>query len=277
MQILGLSTVPNAGDVFTVLTNDEDARILAEARQRISRQVAGSITSASILAQATGFVDGKFDNRQVFKIPIVLKGDVTGSIEALAASIESLQVSDDESICKIDIVNTGVGDVTMSDVAIANAAKAKIIAFNVGPGQNVVETARGSNVVIEYYNVVYDVLDNLEAVVKSTFAPPPPGALLGRAEIKKSFKLGKVGNVAGCTVTEGVIRQGSKVRILRGKRNQIYLGTLETLRVGKEVVSEVPSGSDCGTLWLHFSIVNLYLQMSFNVFRYVLFRVSRLC
>lgn len=246
VQVLGMSTVPNAGEVFTVVSSEEDARNLAEARQRLSKQAMGSMSSASILAQASGLVDGKFDNRELIKIPIVLKCDVTGSIEALASAIDNLQVSDAESICKVDIVSTGVGDVSFSDVAIASAAKAKIVAFNVGPGQNVLDAARSSNVQIDFFNVVYDALDSLGLTVKSTFAPPPPGLLLGRAEVKKSFKLGRVGNVAGCTVLDGLMRQDSKIRILRGKRNQIYIGSLLSLRVGKEVVSEVPGGSDCG-------------------------------
>jgi translation initiation factor IF-2 len=245
--------VPSAGDVFSVLEFEEDAKNLAEARQRIFKQAAGSASTATILAQASGLVDGNYDTREVIKIPIVLKADVTGSIEALTTSILSLEISDVASVCKFDIVSSSVGDVTMSDVSTASAAKAQIIAFNVGPGQNVLDAARASNINIQYHNVVYDVIDSLEKLVQSTFAPPPPGLLLGRADIKKSFKLGKIGNVAGCTVTEGIIKQDSKVRILRGKRNQIYLGSLESLRVGKETVSEVPEGSDCGMFFQDFA------------------------
>jgi translation initiation factor IF-2 len=252
VQIVGLSSVPNAGDSFVVVENEENARSLAEARQRISRQTAGSMSTANILAQATGLAGGTFDGREILKIPIVLKADVAGSVEALISSIQALEVSDTETVCKIDIVSASVGDITFSDVAIAAAAKAKIIAFNVGPGQNVMDAARSSNVAMEFYTVVYDALDNLEKVVQTTFSPPPPGLLLGKAEIKKSFKLGKLGYVAGCKVLEGVIRQDSKVRVLRGKRNQIYLGTLESLRVGKESVSEVPNGSDCGMHFVDF-------------------------
>ena len=248
-QIIGMSAVPNAGDKFIVVDNEEDAKTVADARQRLLRQSLGSASSASIIAQATGLMDGNFDNREILKIPIVLKADVIGSIEALLASINALEVTDATTICRIDIVSSGVGDVTFSDIALATAAKAKVIAFNVGPGQNVMDAARASNVEISYHNIVYDLLENLESTVKNTFSPPPPGTLLGRAEVLKSFKLGKVGNVAGCTVTEGLIRFDSKIRILRGKRNQIYIGKLDTLRVGKESVAEVPNGSDCG---MHF-------------------------
>ena len=108
------------------------------------------------------------------------------------------------------------------------------------------DEARATNVEIGYYNVVYDLLDEVEQTIKTSLAPPPPGTLVGRAEIKKVFKLGKVGKVAGCMVTEGLIKLESQVRVMRGKRNPVFTGKLGTLKVVKEEVQEVPSGSECG-------------------------------
>lgn len=216
------------------------------------------MSAAAIKANSQGFMDGTQDTRDVIKVPLLIKGDVSGSVEALRQSIDALTMSDDEAICKADIVFSGVGDVSSSDVAVAAASRAKILAFNVASGFNAMEEARASNVEIGYYNVVYDLLDELAAIIKTTLAPPPPGTLIGRAEIKKVFKLGKVGKVAGCLVTEGILKSDSQVRIMRGKRNPIYTGTLSSLKVVKEVTAEVPNGSECGmsftgTFWKNYS------------------------
>lgn len=247
VQIVGMTVVPNAGDTFSITTDEAGAREVAEARQRITRQASGSATSSAILAQAMGFAEGTMDRKEIIKVPIVIKADVAGSVEALRAAIDALEVSDDETICKADIVYAGVGDVTSSDVAIAAVSKAKVVAFNVASAANAMNEARSSNVAIGYYSVVYELLDELEKQIKTTLAPPPPGTLVGKAEIKKIFKLGKVGKVAGCTVIEGMLKANSQIRIMRGKRNPVYTGTLTSLKVVKETVTEVPTGSECGT------------------------------
>lgn len=254
VQIVGMTAVPNAGDVISVTTDENGAREVAEARQRLMRQAVGSASSSLIIAQAAGFADGTLDRKEIIKVPIVIKADFAGSVEALRSAIDSLEVTDDDSVCKADIVYQGVGEVTSSDVAIAAVSKAKIVAFNVAAASNAMNEARGSNVAIGYYSVVYDLLDELEAQIKATLAPPPPGTLIGKAEIKKIFKLGKVGKVAGCTVTEGVLRANSKIRIMRGKRNALYTGTFTSLKVVKDAVEEVPKGSECGTSFDDFQV-----------------------
>ena len=246
VQIVGLTTVPGAGDLFSVTKNENDAREVAESRQRLARQASGSQASALIKAQATSFAAGSLENKEIMKVPIIIKGDVAGSVEALCSSINALVMEDSEAVCKPDIVFSGVGPVTSSDVAIAAVSKGKVLAFNVQANFNAMEEARASNVEIGYYNVVYDLLDELEAKIKTTLAPPPPGTLVGRAEVKKVFKIGKVGKVAGCTVIEGMIKMESNVRIMRGKRNPVYSGKFTSVKVVKDAVQEVPEGSDCG-------------------------------
>ena len=246
VQIVGMSVVPHAGDAFAVTQDEAGARDVAEARQRLSRQAVGSAAGAALMAQASGFADGTFDNREIIKVPVLLKGDVAGSVEAIRMAVEALETSDKEAICKVDIVFSGVGDVTSSDVSIAAAAKAKVIAFNVAAGIGAMDDARGNNVVISYYNVVYDLLDELTATIQKTLAPPPPGNLVGRAEIKKIFKIGKLGKIGGCSVTEGFLRFDSQVRIMRGKRNAVFLGKLSSLKIVKDTVGEVAVGGECG-------------------------------
>ncbi len=203
-------------------------------------------------SQIADLLGGNVDTRHVIKIPVVLKADVGGSVEALRSSLDLLVLSDDEAICKIDVVYSGVGEVTSSDVAVAAVSRAKLVAFNVGCGANAQALARSSNVEICYYSVVYNVLDELSLKVKTMLAPPPPGLLVGRAEIQQIFKIGKIGKIAGCSVTEGKMMRQSEVRIMRGKRNPIFMGSLSSLKVGKSNVLEVPDKSDCGLSFTNF-------------------------
>ena len=246
VQIVGMGVVPNAGDILTVCEDEGSARDVAEARNRLSRLAAGSMSNAAIKAQAQSYVEGNMDNRLVLKVPILIKADSSGSADAIRSTFKGLEMSDDEAICQVDVVYSGVGEVTSSDVSIAAVSKAKIVAFNVASNFVAMEDARASNVEIGYYNIVYELFDEIENLVKTTLAPPPPGALVGQAEIKQSFRVGKVGRVAGCSVLNGIIRADSQIRIMRGKRNPIYTGTLSSLKVVKDSVAEVPEGSDCG-------------------------------
>jgi len=136
VEVVGLNVVPNAGDAFMVTKDEAGAREVAEARQRLQRQSVGQSANSAIMAQAAGFAGGSFDAREIIKVPFLIKGDVSGSVEALRASIDALTMSDDEAICKADIVYAGVGDVTSSDVAIAQTARAKVLAFNVAAGKS---------------------------------------------------------------------------------------------------------------------------------------------
>lgn len=205
-----------------------------------------------MISQAASLSEGGIDNREIMKVPLVLKADVSGSVEALKTSLDGIRESDNTAICAVDIVQAGIGDITASDVAIAAVSKAKILAFNVAVKSNVMEIAKSANVEIGFYNVVYDLLDEIAKKVKETLSPPPPGILVGKAEVKKSFKVGKAGKVAGCIVTEGLIRAGSKVRIMRGSRNPVYSGLMSSLRFGKDTIEEVIQGSECGISFVDF-------------------------
>ncbi|KAJ1408991.1 P-loop containing nucleoside triphosphate hydrolase protein [Ochromonadaceae sp. CCMP2298] len=253
VQIVGMNGVPGAGDQLSIATSEADAKDVADARQRLNKMAVGSASKSAIMAMASGFAGGGADTREVIKIPIVIKGDVLGSVQAIRSAIEALQESDDEAVCKADIVYSSVGDVTSSDVAIAAAAKARIVAFNVASGFNAMEEARSNNVDIGYYSVIYELLEQMKTQIQTTLAPPPPGTLLGRLEIKKVFKLGRAGKVAGCEVTEGIVRMDSKVRVLRGKRNVIYSGSIASIKVVKDDVREVPIGSECGVSLTDYS------------------------
>jgi translation initiation factor IF-2 len=248
VQVMGLNCIPAAGNQLSCGPNEASVRDVAESRTRLARQGAGAAVRGEIISAAAGILDGSLDQREVMKVPVIVKGDVSGSIEAIKSSLMDLTVSDDEAICMADVVYCGVGDVTSSDVAISAASRAKILAFNVAAGMSAMNEARAQNVEIGYYNVVYDLLDEMKFTITSTLSPPPPGVLVGRASVKKVFRLGRVGKVAGCQVTEGSIRMdgSTSVRVMRGRRNPVFTGKLKDLKIVKDSVSEVSMGSECG-------------------------------
>lgn len=252
VQVMGLDVIPAAGDDLTCGATEASVRGVAESRRRLARQGAGAAIRNEIIGNAAGILDGSIDRREILKVPVVIKGDVSGSIEAIRSSLEGLTLEDDDAICMADVVYQGVGDVTSSDISVAAVARAKILAFNVASSMNAMDDARSQNVEIGYYNVVYDLLDEMKETITTTLSPPPPGELVGRAEIKRVFKIGKVGRVAGCEVTEGSIRADSMVRVMRGRRNPVFTGRLKDLKIVKEGVQEVPEGSECGMSFDNF-------------------------
>ena len=250
-KIIGLNVVPNVGETFKVCDDESHAKEVADARSRLSKISAGMEFNSANKAQALSFLDGNVIKREIIKIPVVIKCDVAGSVEALTNTINNLMESDENSMCKIDIIYSGIGEVTSSDVAIAAISKAKIFSFKVSSGSVVLEEARAKNVELKSYNVVYDLIDELNLLLKKSFILPAPGILIGKSEIKKIFT-GKGGKIAGSIVTEGSLKLDSKVRILRGNRNSIYSGSFDSLRILKDNVNEVPNGSECGISFKDF-------------------------
>lgn len=234
------------------MSNEAAAKNVAEARQRLIRQAVGSASSAAIIASAISLVEGETVGKEIIKLPVLVKADVAGSVEAVCAALNGLQKEDDGAVCKVDLVFSGVGDVTSSDVAMAAASKAKIVAFNVASAYSAMEEARASNVEIGYYDVVYNLLDEIDLAIKSIISPPPPGVLVGEGIVKQVFKLGRIGKIAGCEVLSGMLKMASKVRVLRGKRNIVYMGSFQSLKVVKDDAVEVPVGSECGLSFVGF-------------------------
>jgi translation initiation factor IF-2 len=227
--------------------SDTAAKEMAELRLRFNKQQVGSVTSTGILATAAGLTAGTVDTRSLIKVPFVLKADGGGTIEAIVNYLNQASESDPTTICKADVVYSAIGDVSTSDIALASAAKATIIAFNTAASTSAKDDARASNVDIQYFNVLYDFLDFVSAEFKKIIFPPLRGTRLGMATIKKVFKLGKAGKVAGCEVTEGMLVATASVRILRGKE-EVFSGKMASLKVMKEKADEVPAGSECGVV-----------------------------
>jgi len=237
VEIQGLSDVPQAGDEFMVLGDERRAREIATFRQGKYREVTLNRRQAAKLENIfEGVGEGA---AQV--LPLIIKADVQGSQEALASSL--LKLSTDE--VKVQIVHAAVGGISESDVNLSIASKAVIIGFNVRADSNARKLADHNDVDIRYYNVIYDAVDEVKAAMAGMLAPEQREEVIGSAEIRTVFVASKIGTVAGCMVTSGVVRRDCKFRLLR-ENVVIYTGELESLKRMKDDVREVKEGFECG-------------------------------
>lgn len=234
--ILGLSQAPEAGDTFSVVDNEKQARDIAEYRERRIREqnVVASARSLDSLFGASAGTNAK-------ELPLIIKADVQGSVEAIAGSLH--KYSGDE--VAVRVLHSGVGGISESDVTLAKATGAMIIAFNVRAAPKAKEMASRDKVNIRYYSIIYNVVDDVKAALSGMLSPTLQENFLGYAEIREVFNISKSGKVAGCMVTDGIIKRGCKVRLLR-ENVVIHEGTLKTLKRFKDEVKEVKSGLECG-------------------------------
>jgi translation initiation factor IF-2 len=237
VEVLGLQGTPEAGDEFVVVDNEGRAREVAEYRERKQRE-------AKTVVSARGSLDqmfAKIKAGEQKELPIVVKTDVQGSLEAIVAAANKL--STDE--VAVRILHGAVGGINESDVALAAASKGAIIGFNVRASKQARDLAERDGVDIRYYSIIYNVLDDLKALLSGMLAPTVRERFLGYAEIREVFNISKVGKVAGCMVTEGLVKRGAKVRLLRDNV-VVHEGQLSTLKRFKDDVREVKQGMDCG-------------------------------
>ncbi len=239
VELLGLSGAPQAGDKFAVVESESRAREISEYRQRLTRDKAaarlsgqrGSLEQMMTQLQAVG----------VKEFPLVIKGDVQGSIEAIAGALEKLGTDE----VRARIVHSGAGGITESDVSLAEASNAAIIGFNVRANAQARQFAERQGIEIRYYNIIYDLVDDVKAAMSGLLSPERRETFLGNAEILEVFNITKVGKVAGCRVTEGKVERGVGVRLVRDNV-VIHEGKLKTLKRFKDEVSEVNVGQECG-------------------------------
>jgi translation initiation factor IF-2 len=239
VEILGLSSVPAAGEPFVAVENEVRAREISEFRQRkIRAKTAAGATAArgtleEMLARAAA--------GELKEVALLVKADVQGSAEAIQGTV--LKLSHEE--VKVRVLLAGVGQITESDVQLAKASNGVIIAFNVRATAQARELAQREGVDIHYYSIIYDVADDVEKLVKGKVAPKARENFLGYAEIRRVFDITKVGKVAGCMVTEGLVKRGAGVRLLR-EGVVIHTGRLSQLKRFKDDVREVARGYECG-------------------------------
>ncbi|MEJ2818381.1 translation initiation factor IF-2, partial [Caulobacter sp. CCG-8] len=251
VEILGLDGVPSPGDSFAVVENEARARELTEYRIRLKREK----SMHPVGAGATSMADmmAKLQDKKLRELPLVIKADVQGSAEAIIGSLE--QMATDE--VRARIILSGAGAISESDVMLAKGAGAPLIGFNVRASAQARALAEREGVEIRYYAIIYDLLDDIKGVLSGMLAPIQRETFLGNAEVLQAFDISKVGKVAGCRVTEGVVRKGAKVRIIRQDIVVLELGTLQTLKRFKDEVNEVPSGQECGMMFAGFQDIKV--------------------
>ena len=237
VEILGLSGAPEAGDRFLVVENETRAREIIAYRRRRMRPVEFP-EETPIEAIIARIGDGKAGQPT---FPLVIKGDVQGSVEAVVGAAKKL--SNDE--VKLRIVHSAAGGVNESDVSLANTAGAVIVAFNVRANAQARQLAQREGVDIRYYSVIYDVIEEFRGWLTGMLTPTVKERAVGTAEILETFSVSKVGRIAGCRVTDGIMRRGARVRLLRDNV-VIYEGALGNLRRFKDDVDEVKAGIECG-------------------------------
>jgi translation initiation factor IF-2 len=237
VEVLGLNGTPLAGDDFVVAENEAKARDIADYRQRRRREQQAAAGARGTLEQMFSQIAAGVAK----ELAVVVKSDVQGSLEAITGSLEKLSTNE----VAMRVLHAAVGGINESDVILAKASNAVIIGFNVRANPQARDLARRDNVEIRYYSIIYDVIDDMKGALSGLLAPSLRERFLGNAAIREVFTISKVGKVAGCMVTEGVVKRGAKVRLLRDNV-VIHEGTLKTLKRFKDEAREVREGFECG-------------------------------
>jgi translation initiation factor IF-2 len=254
VEIQGLTEVPQAGDEFMVMNDERRAREIATYR-------AGKFRNTKLAKQQAAKLENMFTDMsagEVKMLPIIIKADVQGSQEALGASL--LKLSTEE--VKVQLVYSGVGGISESDINLAIASKAIVIGFNVRADAGARKTAEGNGVDIHYYNIIYDAVDELKAAMSGMLAPEQREEIMGMAEIRTVFVASKIGTVAGCMVTSGQVTRNAKFRLLRDNV-VIYTGELDSLKRLKDDVREVKEGFECGIKLKNYNDIKEGDQLEF--------------
>ena len=237
VEILGLDAVPVAGDNFKVFTDDKDARAVAAARAKTKIEKERNATSAMSLDDLSAQIEAG----EIKEVPVIVKADVQGTAEAVASSLSKIDVDG----VKVNIIRHSAGSISESDVILASVSKAVIYGFNVRPDANVRKKAAEEGVDIRLHNIIYMAVEEMEAAMKGMLAPVYEEVVTGQAEVRKTYKVSKVGTIAGCMVTEGKIVRNSKVRLIRNGI-VIYTGVLGSLKRFENDAKEVVQGYECG-------------------------------
>ena len=236
VEVTGLVDVPQAGDRFMVFEDEKTARLISEERTmrafNLEKNSGGQVSLASLF-------DSLNDSQK--ELNLIIKGDVQGSVEALKGSLEKVNVEG----AKINVIRASVGTVTETDITLAVASKSIIIGFNIRPNAAIMNTAKEKAIEIRLYNIIYKVLEDIEAAMKGLLDPVYEEKVIGEAEVRSIFKASKVGTIAGCYITNGLVTRNSDVRLIRDSI-VVYEGKLSSLKRFKDDVKEVKYGYECG-------------------------------
>lgn len=237
VEIIGLNDVPVAGDVFRVFDSEKKARQIAETRNQVridaERNSSSALTFDDLARQ--------IEEGNIQEINVIVKADVQGSAEAVKASLEKLDVQG----VRVNVIRSTAGAITESDVVLASASNAIVIGFNVRPSANVRKKAEEEKVEIRLHNIIYKALEEMELAMKGMLAPVYEEVVIGQAEVRQTYKVSKIGTIAGCMVTDGCLKKECKIRLIRDGI-VIYTGKLASLKRFQNDAKEVQSGYECG-------------------------------
>jgi translation initiation factor IF-2 len=236
VEILGLIDVPQPGETFIVVPSEREARSAFSDTRSVQRDAGVPVRKASLEDLYSQMQEG-----QIPQLSLLVKCDVQGSVEALCASLEKMATSE----VGVSIIHRGVGRIAESDVMLAAASNAVIIGFNVRPDANAKKIAEADGVEIRLYDIIYDVIDDVKAAMEGLLKPNLREQRQGEVEIREIFKIPKAGKIAGCHVTQGLVKRSSRVRVVRSGI-VIWDGNISTLRHFKDETREVKAGFDCG-------------------------------
>ena len=253
VEILGLSDVPNAGEIFVVTENDKEARsfaetFISEGKEKLLEETKSKMSLDDLFTQIQA--------GNLKELGLIVKADVQGSVEAVKQSL--LKLSNEEVVVKI--IHSGVGAINESDVTLAATSNAIIIGFNVRPDATAKATAEREGVDIRLYRVIYDAIAEVEKAMKGMLDPIFEEKVIGHAEVRQTFKASGVGTIAGSYVLDGVFQRNCKIRISR-EGTQIYEGSLASLKRFKDDVKEVKAGYECGLVFEKFNDVQEFDQV----------------
>ncbi len=248
VEIIGLNEVPEAGDLFRNFEDEKEARALADRRRRRKQEAERRQSSAMSLEDLSAQIEAG----NIKEIPIIIKADVQGSAEAVKSSMEKLSVGD----VKIKVIHATAGAITESDIMLADASKGMIIGFNVRPDSNIRKKAEEAGVEIRLHNIIYKATEEMELAMKGMLEPVYEDVTIGEAEVRETYKVSKVGTIAGCMVTDGKVKAGCNVRLIR-EGIIIYDGKLGSLQRFKDQAKEVVSGYECGLTIENYNDIKL--------------------
>ena len=237
VEILGLSEVPAAGDRFIQIKDEKTARNMAEARKQ-------SIKDEQLNAAHRVSLEDLYNQIQegtVKELDIIVKADVQGSVEAIKQSLEKLSTDD----VKVRVIHGGVGAITETDITLATASNAIVIGFNVRPDSNASAASERENVEVKTYRVIYDAIEDVKSAMIGMLEPEYKEVVLGKAQVRETYKISNVGTIAGCYVTDGKLVRNAEVRVIRDGI-VIFESTLASLKRFKDDAKEVASGYECG-------------------------------
>ena len=237
VEVIGLNDVPEAGDIFKAFDNEKEARAIADKRKQAKIDQERKATSAMNLDDLAAQIEAG----SIQEIPVIVKADVQGSAEAVKSSLEKIEV---EGV-KVNVIRSVAGAISESDVMLASASKAIIIGFNVRPDANVRKKAEEEGVSIRLHNIIYKAVEEMELAMKGMLAPVYEKVIIGQLEVRQTFKVSKVGTIAGCMVTDGKVVRDCKVRLIRDGI-VVYDGKLGSLKRFQNDAKEVTSGFECG-------------------------------